>query len=432
MASAGTVESTNVSRRLSTHRSSAYWVSLLLVFATVSWRPDTFYAGGFDPVVIAKALLSGLALSMAWNARLRCTQPQLIRTRAIWFVLAYLAIATFGAWSTGDLVPSAVLAMRVLIIAVTVMLLARSFGREALLRAWLGALATVGVLAGVTGLPSLATGRLRGGVPPLHPNEVATLCALPAVGLVWLVLQGRARPSHVSALVVLLTLVWFTGSRTSLLAAFVAMGAMAVQARRLSRPTLVAVVGLVCALVYVVVATNVLDAFFFRGGVQNVTTFSSRTIAWSAAFSFSDSDWVRWMGAGLATKEIPVEGQYWLTQVLDSSWVSALVQAGRTGVIMLAVWSLSVVGASLTERREPRMAFTGILSFVLLLSFLQSGLVDSAPSFITLFLVGSIAGAAPTATPRRHVPRSAAAIKPGSPAGRAINRRALPLGDEKG
>lgn len=383
---------------------------LLLVFATVSWRPDTFYAGGFDPVVIAKALLSGLALSMAWNARLRCAEPQPIRTRALWFVLAYLALATFGAWSRAELVPSAVLAVRVLIIAATVMLLARSFGREALLRAWLGAQATVALLAAATGLPSLATGRLQGGLPPLHPNEVATLCALPAVGLVWLVLQGRARAFHTLALVVLLALIWLTGSRTSLLAAFVAMAIMAVQARRLSRPTLIAVIGLVCALVYVVVATNVLDAFFFRGGVQNVTTFSSRTIAWSAAFSFSDSEWVRWMGAGLAVKEIPVEGQYWLTQVLDSSWVSALVQAGRAGVVVLAAWTLSVLGASITERREARMAFTGILSFLILLSFLQSGLVDSAPSFITLFLVGSIAGAAPAAAVRRHTRRPAPTI----------------------
>ena len=136
-------------------------------------------------MVIAKALLSILALTMAWNTRLACSERQPVRTAAVWFVLAYVAIATFGAWSTSDVVPSAVLGVRMLIIALSVLLLARSVDREELLRAWLSALLAVGLVAAVTGLPSLASGRLRGGVPPLHPNELAILCGLPAVGLSW-------------------------------------------------------------------------------------------------------------------------------------------------------------------------------------------------------------------------------------------------------
>jgi hypothetical protein len=117
-------------RRTVTSRSTTYWVCVLLVLATVSWRPDTFYSGGLDAVVIAKALLSILALTMAWNTRLACSEPQPVRISAVWFLLAYVAIATFGAWSTSDVVPSAVLGVRVLIIALAVLLLARSVGRE--------------------------------------------------------------------------------------------------------------------------------------------------------------------------------------------------------------------------------------------------------------------------------------------------------------
>ena len=100
---------------------------------------------------------------------------------------------------------------------------------------------------------------------------------------------------------------------------------------------------------YVSLATDVLGSFFGRGGAESITTLSSRTIAWSAAFDYSDSAWVRMMGAGLAKKEIPVVGQYWETQVLDSSWISALVQAGRVGMVLLGVWLVWAFVTSLTR-----------------------------------------------------------------------------------
>ena len=103
----------------------AYWVCLLLVFATVSWRPNTFYAGGLDPVVIAKGLLSVIALSMAWNAFLQQRHRQPLRSRAIVFLMGYLGISTFGAWSTGNMFPSLILSVRVFIIALVMVLMHR-------------------------------------------------------------------------------------------------------------------------------------------------------------------------------------------------------------------------------------------------------------------------------------------------------------------
>lgn len=405
MSSLASVRPERVPRRAGARRSTTYWVCLLLVLATVSWRPDTLYSGGLDAVVVAKAVLSIVALTMAWNTRLASSERQPVRTAAVWFVLAYVAIATFGAWSTSDVAPSAVLGARMLIIALSVLLLARSVDREELLRAWLSALLAVGLVAAVTGLPSLASGRLGGGVPPLHPNELAVLCGLPAVGLSWLLLYRRARATHAVLLTLMLAVLWLTGSRTSLLATIGAIVVLGVQAHRLSRPTVVGAVCALYALIYVMTATSVFDAFFLRGGAESVATLNSRTIGWSAAFSFSDSEWVRWMGAGLTMKEIPVAGQYWQTQFLDSSWVSAIAQAGRAGAIVLVMWVLYVIVAALSDRAQ-RAALTGLLAFVLVNSFAQTGLVDSTPNFITFFLISVLVG-----VNNRQLPHPAVALR---------------------
>jgi len=370
----------------------AYWVCLLLVVATVSWRPNTLYAGGVDSVMLAKAVLSVLALAMAWHARLSCHRPQPIRTAAIWFMITYVALSSFGAWSTGEVGPSAVLAIRLLLTALTVILLTRTVEWNHLLKAWLSAILTVAAVAAITGLPSVADGRLAGGVPALHPNEMAVLWSLPAVALTWLLFQGRAHSAHVLLLATSIGIVWLTGSRTSLMAIIVAIGSMAIQARRLTQPVLFGALVVLCASVYLALTTNILNAYFLRGGAESVTTLNSRTIAWSVAFSFSDSDWVRWMGAGLATKELSVLGQYWESQVIDSSWIAALIQAGRVGVIVLATWILVTLLRSVSEPSTRRMAFTGFLAFLLVQTFLQSGLVDSAPSFITFLIISLIAG----------------------------------------
>lgn len=381
---------------LGVRRSSAAYLScLLMAFATVSWRPDNLYSGGLDAVVLAKALLTVIAFTVAWNAHQRRDSPQPIRTLPVWFLLTYLITATFGAYSTDVWIPSFVLALRVVILAMTALALARTYPTDELMRSWFNALITVGLISAVTGLPTLADGRLGGGLPQLNPNEVATVCGLGAIGMGWLLFQGQARPRHGVLFLVLMTLVWLSGSRTSLLAVVLALVVMLSQARRLSRLLVVGVLVVVCALAYVIFATDVVTSFFARGGQQELTTFASRTIAWSAAFDYSESGWVQAMGSGLAKKEVPVSGQYWQTQLLDSSWASALVQAGRVGVIVLAVWVLWAVGRSFTGRRDHRMVFTALMAYLLVRSILESGLVDSTTAFITFFLVSVLAGAPP-------------------------------------
>jgi hypothetical protein len=366
-------------------------VGLLLVISTVSWRPYTdyvFYSGGTDPIVVGKAMLSALGLALAWTARQRSPAPRPMGTGAVWLLLAYVVVSTFGAWTTGDLMASAVLGFRVLMHAATVMLLVKSFAPAHLVRAWLVAMMTIGLFGAATGLPSLLQGRrLGGGLPPLNPNEVALLCAVPAIGVAWLMLTDRGRGVHGAVMVGLLAVIWASGSRTALFALLVALFVMVLQSRRLRPGIACTLVFVFFGFVYAATATSVLTGYFARGGEENVTTLSSRTIAWSAAFSFPDTPWVRWMGAGLARKQIPVEGQYWDQQLLDSSWISALVQAGLLGALILLVWILFTGWATFRVPAPSRMLYVGLMVFLLVRSVLESGLLDSTPAFITFFLV---------------------------------------------
>lgn len=365
-----------------------FFVGVLLIAATVSWRNSVYYAGGLDSVVIAKAVLVMLALLLAWSARQRCAHPLPVGTRTMWLLVAYCAVSTFGAWSAGEVVPTFVLAFRVVLIATVLFLLVRTFVAEVLMSQLLVAMAVVGVLAAVTGIPNYQSrGRLWGGMPPVFPNELAFLCALPALGVMWLVLMGRGRTRHILVLAVLVGIVWLTGSRTGLFAMLAAMFVMTLQSRRL-RPTMAcALVFVFCAFTYLATATGVVSGFFIRDGGESVTSLNSRTIAWSAAFSFADTEWVRWMGAGLARKLIPVEGQYWDQQLLDSSWISALVQTGLVGALILLVWALLTGWASARMPRSDRTLYSALVVFLLVRSMLESGLLDSTPAFITFFLV---------------------------------------------
>ena len=78
--------------------------------------------------------------------------------------------------------------------------------------------------------------------------------------------------------------------------------------------------------------TTLIASVFTRGGSEDLSNLSNRTIAWEAAGDMDRDGWQRWFGQGLAQKEISVPGQWWDTQMLDSTWVSALVQGGYLGL----------------------------------------------------------------------------------------------------
>lgn len=382
-------------------RRPSRWLVLMLVMSVVTWRTQTTYSGGVDAVVAAKALLGLLTLAFAWAARVSTRTPQPMGNTFVWFVLVYVTLSTFGAWTDGGLRVSGVVSVRLLIVAFTVVLLVKTFPRSQLLEDLLTSFGLVAFIAAVTGLPTLvATGRLGGGVPQMHSNELSLLCALPVIGLLHHLILRRASPGQIAMLAVLGSAMVATGSRTALLTVLLAGAVMIVQARRLGRGLVVTLTLLIPAVALVAARTDVVTSFLAREGANegDIATLNSRSIVWGASVDYADSVWTRWMGSGMAVKQIPVLGQYWDTQNLDSSWVSALVQAGLIGVALLSVWVLLTVVNSFRLAREPRMLVQGLMAALLLRSILESGLVDSSPAFLTFFLVSLLA--APAAAPR--------------------------------
>jgi hypothetical protein len=162
---------------------------------------------------------------------------------------------------------------------------------------------------------------------------------------------------------------------------------MVIQARRFSVAGFVAMVAAIPAMAFAALATSAVTNLLLRGGDQNVTTLASRTIAWQAALTMEASTWQRWFGGGLPMKHIPVSGQFWQTQLLDSSWISALVQTGLIGLTLTAVWMLAALGSAFRTPRPWRPLWVGLVAFVGLRSLLESGLFDASTSFIVFAMV---------------------------------------------
>jgi|GEM_PF-1039323 len=360
-------------------------VFVLLVLATVPWRSDSLFDGSLDAIVAAKAVLTGIALLLAWSIWGAAGHRQSIRTVPVVLLVLYLTVSVLGAWSAGNLFASGVLAVRIGLIATAVLLVVTSVASQIVLDQLFVATTVVALVSGLTGLGSLTGGRLAGGIPNIHPNELSMLCAVSVLGISWRALRsdGQARLAWLVA--PLSVLLWLTGSRSSFMAMLVGVALMLTHVRRLHAAAVVALHLVAAMLAYIVLATTLFSGFLSRGD-DGLSTLTSRTVAWSAALDYSDSAWTQWMGAGLSVKVIPVAGQYWNTQVFDSSWISGLVHAGRIGGLLLIVWALWALVASRQGSLSQRMLLTPLIVYLLIRSTLESGLVDSTAAF-TIFLV---------------------------------------------
>jgi len=370
-------------------------IMVLLVACSVSWRKGVYYSGGLDVVVAGKGVLALLALGLAVDASLRVRRPQAIGARTVALIAAYLCATAFGAYASGDPTASWILVVRVVILATTVLLLVRSCRPAEVVDALTRALLTVGLVAAVTGLPGYpAEHRLWGGVPALSPNELALLCGAPLLVLLWRNVCDVGRRYDAPLAAVLLVIVWLTGSRTGLAGLVLAAVVLVVQAPRLSRPMAAAIVLATTAVIAVALLTGAVEQYFGRSNEGSVTTLNSRTIAWSAAFAAPENAWQQWFGGGLAVKKIAVSGQYWDQQGLDSSWVSAFVQAGTAGLVILGIWTITTLVSSFRTPAPGRLLLSALAVMLVLRSVLESGLVDASPSFLTFLVVSLLVDAA--------------------------------------
>lgn len=364
-----------------------YCVFLVLIGATIPWRSKTYFEGGLDPVVLAKAALSLLALGCAVLVAFGRPTREL-RSAPVVLLLLYLGGTMVGAWSTGDLVTAAIIVIRVLLLAATIILMSRAFEGLTLLGSLIAALATFALVGSITGVGSLAEGRLAGGLPPLHPNELASTCALVVLWCLWRMLAGQDTWLHLVAVAVAGGVLVATASRTPLVAMAVAALILVAHATAVRTRTLVIALTLVPVVWWVLAGTDFIQNILVRGAEPSeLTTLSNRTIAWQAALAPKSSPWLTWFGGGLPKKRIEVPGQFWETQILDSSWISALVQGGYIGLVLCVLLLLTSMFATVHSPVSPRAIQIAFLVYLALRGFLESGLFDASTAFILFFTV---------------------------------------------
>ena len=363
-------------------------VALLLVVVTVGWRRGEYFTGSLDPVVLAKAVLSALALAGAFV--LASSGPRRrLGTAWLWWLGVVLGCSLFGALTSGDLVAGGTVAVRVAVLGATVHLLLRAAPGVQVLTSLAVACGAVAAVAAVTGLPTLAGGRLAGGVPMLSPNELSLLAGVVVLVLAWRTVLGQAGWADAVTGAAFLGVIWATESRTGLLMLVVAVAVMALYLRR--PPVGLVVGGLLLGALAVVgaLATGVVTAFVTRDG-DGVGTLESRFIAWRAAVDLPQTAWQELFGGGMALKVIPIKGQWWDEQPLDSSWVSLLVQAGVLGLAVAVGWVLWTLRGAARAPRPVRVLFLGLLVFLVGRSTVESGMFDATPAFLLLAVVSAL------------------------------------------
>jgi hypothetical protein len=365
--------------------------ALLVVIGAVGWRRGEYFAGSLDPVVVAKACVSLLALALALVAV--SAQPAARRrlgTGSLWLLGILLGGSVFGALTYGNLVAGGVVAVRVALIGATMVLLLRAASGLQVLMSIAWACGIVAVTAALTGLPTLAEGRLAGRIPAIDPNELALLAGVVVVVLAWRAVLGEAGLAAAVPAAFFLAVVWATGSRTGLLMLLLGVLVMALYVRR---PQVGLVVG---GLVFgalgalAVVVTGAVGGFLERGG-DGTSTLDSRFIAWREALIWATSDWQTVLGGGLSVKIIRVRGQYWDTQPLDSTWASLLVQTGVLGFVVAVAWICWTVRGALLAPRPHRVLFLGLLAFLVGRSLLESGLFDATTAFVLFVAISLLA-----------------------------------------
>ncbi|MDO5735953.1 MAG: hypothetical protein Q4P15_05715 [Propionibacteriaceae bacterium] len=364
------------------------WASMIA--ATIPWRSNTFYASGADPVVLAKAGISMLALIMSFWAFRHAVQHRPLPAAPIMLLTAYLAVTVIGGLANSDVTAALVVAIRVVMLMLTIVLLVAAFGPTLATRSFIQMLAVLISISTVVGVFTF-NGRL-GGI--MHPNALAFATAVVGVWLLSRVLAGEDRGWELFALAFCLAVVLLTGSRSSLAAFGVAALAMIFRITALRVRTLVILALCLPIITYVVTATDLVTSVFLRGGSEQVTTLSNRTIAWDAAINLQRDFWQTWFGQGLQQKKIPVPGQWWDTQLLDSSWISALVQGGNLGAALALVLGLATLFYAAFAPRLHGAIWLGLALVTTFTGILESGLLDGSLLFMVFWVatLGTFSG----------------------------------------
>jgi len=367
----------------------AFATLALLLYSVLPWRTKQYFSDQFDSVVLAKTALLLLALAGAvWirgYAKRHGRRPNDVPAFAFLVVLVYLCASTLGSLLFGDLSASVKLSARAAVIALVILLLFEAVRPIVLIDLFARLLTVATILATASGGLS-ATGRLTGALPPLHPNEIAFLAAIPMVYFIWRTANLDFNALRLAGIIALGIIIVLADSRTTFGAVFVAIALVVIRGSRNAVVKVAIVATMTVALVFLFSFTDVFKSLSDRGGTSPVDTLGSRTIAWDAVLHSAPGTAQMLFGKGLATKKVGVEGQWWTSQILDSSWISAYVQAGLVGLALAALLLLYAIVQAIRNMRPSADLWIGLLILVMIRSVFESGLLDTSTSFIVLML----------------------------------------------
>ncbi|AUZ86816.1 hypothetical protein CVO76_03545 [Arthrobacter agilis] len=368
---------------------SAVLIWIVLIVSVTAWRKGVYFEGSFDAVVLAKAALQGAAFAMVLLLKRAAPVAHPVAGGPLLAILAVLAVSMIGALDAGNTTASAVLVVRTVLLAVTVVLMVSAFPRDEVLMHLVVAVGIVGALLAITGVGTIASGgRLEGTLLPISPNGLIVLCAIPALAAIQRVISGRATIGAVVAACFFTLACLATQSRTALLGMAIAVVVLIMSIRTIQRYVAVVLAAAVPALFAVAVYTTFFGALLNREGSASNFTLNSRTIAWQVVLQTPFESLQKWVGAGLSVKTVHVQGQYWNDQVLDSSWISALAQTGLVGTAVLAVLVTVVLIANIRGGRRNALP-VALLVFLLIRSFLETGLLDASVTFMVFTTLAS-------------------------------------------
>jgi O-antigen ligase len=309
------------------------------------------------------------------------------------FYLGYVFVAAATAFHLFDPVPPLLRVGRLgLAIAIPLLLWRWLAGRPSL---FLGShrtahlLVAIVVFAGLAVVPGAAWdgrgsfgagGRLQGVFLPMRPPRVgeigAILVGLTVIGLVF----KRTRPLS-SAVLISLGLALLILSRTRTAAAALLIGLFAAfcltRKHRLGRRALRTI--LVLVLLAIPLFTPIRSWATRDQDAKEVSSFTGRTLAWSAVLDQQSSWRTVTLGHGLGNKSILLrrgEGDIDV-MAIDNGWLSLFWETGLLGATLVLI---GLIAAIITVFRAPtpyiRAAAGFLIAYVAIASFTETGLSD--------------------------------------------------------
>jgi acyl-CoA synthetase (AMP-forming)/AMP-acid ligase II len=366
---------------------------LMLVVDVVPWRNNTYFSGQLDWVVLGKIALLMSAVSVVLWAKANVARSggsiYTVVASPLFLVALYLGSSVVGASLFGSLVASVELSVRVLAVGFVVLVLIELVGPMNVISTLSRVLTALSIWLAVTGTVSSGTfpNRLVGTIPPLYPNEIAFLAAVPMTYFVWRTVNVGTSYARILAVIFLGIIIFETQSRTTGAVVAAVVLTLIVLGSRSERVGLGMFTTAAICLFFLLNFTNAFQYFGSHGGTSPIETVGSRTIAWDAVVNTARPTVQTLFGQGIAHKFVPVEGQAWSTQLMDSSWVSAFVQAGAIGLVPAVAVVIYAAIRAFRNARPANDLWLALLVLVVVRSIFESGLFDTSSSFVVFMVV---------------------------------------------